>query len=494
MVPRNPARPRYETRGVQGRARLTSRATPRGGAWHSVCASVLTMPALVAPARARRSYRWTALGLGLAMVLAACTSPAAGTQPGSTVVATPRAAQTPQSTANSASSGAAATAEPTAIAPGGATPTIAPGGPSPTPDPRQRAFGLHAPLPLAGEYAVTANLDDHSLSVVPIGAAAVAATVPLDLAPRSVGTVPNSDTAVAADDSPSAHSLAIASLNTSAESATVDAGSSPDIVAGPPPNGPGSPLLVVSDTDDTIRPLDPTAHTLGTPVSLGAGPHAVHVSAAAGSASPPQIYVANAGDGSVTVLDQGATTVQSSLHVGGRPVGVTRTIDGRLWVADADAGAVVMFNATSGQRLQTIAVGPGLTALAATPDGHYLVLASSDPEAALYAVDLVNSTIGGASAAVRHLGVPGGVLALATGAEITRAYATTRDGNLVYWDLQSNSIAQSIPVGHNPVGLALGLVEPAGSAAAVVPGGGGGGGPATGSATINRLDAMQDSR
>ena len=93
-----------------------------------------------------------------------------------------------------------------------------------------------------------------------------------------------------------------------------------------------------------------------------------------------------------------------------------------------------MFDATGGKRLQTIPVGPKLTDLVATPDAHYLVLASSDPGSALYVVDLVSRMVGSDSAAVRHLSVPGGVLAVATGAEISRAYATTGDGNLVYWE------------------------------------------------------------
>ena len=62
------------------------------------------------------------------------------------------------------------------------------------------------------------------------------------------------------------------------------------------------------------------------------------------------------------------------------------------------------------------------------------------------------------------------MLALATGAEITRAYATTGDGNLIYWDLDSNTITQTIPVGHNPVGLTLGIVEPSGGSTPPGPG------------------------
>src|SRR6266516_8167901 len=45
---------------------------------------------------------------------------------------------------------------------------------------------LRPALPLAGEYAVTANRDDHSLSVVRIGLARLVATVPLDMSPGAV--------------------------------------------------------------------------------------------------------------------------------------------------------------------------------------------------------------------------------------------------------------------------------------------------------------------
>jgi hypothetical protein len=77
--------------------------------------------------------------------------------------------------------------------------------------------GVHTMLPLSGEFVVTANQDDHSLSMIPIGAAAVAVTVPLDLAPKAVGTTPNSDVVFANDGVPSTHSLAVVSLNASTE-------------------------------------------------------------------------------------------------------------------------------------------------------------------------------------------------------------------------------------------------------------------------------------
>jgi YVTN family beta-propeller protein len=325
-------------------------------------------------------------------------------------------------------------------------------------------------LPLAGEFAVTANQDDHTLSVIPIGSALVATTVQLDVAPSAISAAPNSDTVLVADGSASTHSLAVASLNASSQSGTIDVGGRADELAAPAPTDVNGPLLVISDADDTIRSVDPTTQEVGAPLKLGVGPHAVSVGRG-GAMFPTQVYVANAGDGTISVLDARATSVQSTLKVGGHPVGVVRTVDGRVWVADGDAGTVSVFDDTTGRTLQSINVGPHLTGLAATPDGHYLALSSRDPENALYAVDLLASVIGQADQVVRHLKVDSGVLALATGAEIARAYATTGDGHLLYWDLQSNSISQTIGVGRNPVGLALGLVEPGGGA--IVTGGGG---------------------
>ncbi len=102
-------------------------------------------------------------------------------------------------------------------------------------------------------------------------------------------------------------------------------------------------------SDNTIRSLDPTTQALGAPLQLGAAPHAVSV-ATHGALGGPEIYVANAGDGTITVLDDKATTVETTLSVGGRPVGVVRTIDGRLWVADGDTGTLSMLDADAGKR------------------------------------------------------------------------------------------------------------------------------------------------
>jgi DNA-binding beta-propeller fold protein YncE len=94
------------------------------------------------------------------------------------------------------------------------------------------------------------------------------------------------------------------------------------------------------------------------------------VTAANGGAMlSPQIFVTNACEG-ISVLDPNATSLQNNtLNVGGRSIAVARTVDGRLWIADGDSGNVLQIDPDSGYTVQSIAVGPNLTGMAARPMG-----------------------------------------------------------------------------------------------------------------------------
>jgi YVTN family beta-propeller protein len=375
----------------------------------------------------------TALGLSLAIALvgtSACSAPQA--QPTPLPV---RVAATPQPTPE---------------------PTVAPTA-APVAVPTTGGLATRSPLPLTGEFAVTANTEDRTLSVVPIGTASVAATVSLDNAPASVAAVPDSDTAVYAADGAAA--LGFASLNAGAGLGLTDAGGAVARVVAPLHPEDGAAVVIRAD-DNTIRPIDPSQRTLGEPLQLGEGPHAVSFGAA-GAPAVQHIFVTSAGSGSVSVLDGSATSMQRTLNVGGQPVGVAETVDGRLWIADAAADSMVQIDPGTGRRLASVDLGRGLTGLAVGHDGHFLAASSST---ALYAVDLLQLALAKNDLAVHRLPVPGGVLALAMGEETTRAYVTTGDGFLLYWDLAGNTIAQTVSVGHRPQGLAIGLVTPTGSA------------------------------
>lgn len=157
--------------------------------------------------------------------------------------------------------------------------------------------------------------------------------------------------------------VAVASLNTRAEAGSIDTGDRADQVGAPPLTGSNTPLLIVSETDNSVRPLDANTQVVGAPVRVGAGPQAESFARGRAMLAPQQVSSANAGDGTISVLDENATSVQSTLRIGGRPVGVVPTIDGRVWVADADSGRVSGLDPAGGEVLQTIAVGPRLTGL-----------------------------------------------------------------------------------------------------------------------------------
>jgi hypothetical protein len=77
----------------------------------------------------------------------------------------------------------------------------------------------------------------------------------------------------------------------------------------------------------------------------------------------------------------------------------------------------------------------------------------SQADAALCSVDLLDTTLHDGAQAVSLRAVDGGVLTLAT-----RAYATTGEARLIYWDLESSDIVHTIGVGHSPIGLALDVI------------------------------------
>src|SRR5581483_4067552 len=316
-------------------------------------------------ARAIHSRAWRA-GVFPALALLVALATACGS-----FAASPSAAGTASAPATSTSRAAGTAAR-------GPTPSV-------RPSPGASATVLRAPLPLSGEYAVVASARDRTLSVVPIGLASVAATVELDVAPHSVATGPGSDQAFVAGDVATDPTIVVASLNAAREDGHLNVGGHVVQVAAPPAGASGPVVLI--GADDTLRALNPASRALGARLQLPRGPHAVAMSLN-GAGATQQVYVTDAANGTVSVLDSEASDVQTTVITGGQPIGVVPRSDGLIWVVDAASGAVKLVDPTSAVSQETIPVGPNLIAAAATSDGHYLVIASSDPAHALYAVDL----------------------------------------------------------------------------------------------------------
>lgn len=328
--------------------------------------------------------------------------------------------------------------------------------------------GLSMPF-RSGEYALTANRDDRSLSIVPVGVATVTASVPVDGTPLSVWTASAPDRAFVLSAGVNGRTLTVTNIDAMTPAQAVEVGTPPDRIGGAP-GGAGGPLLLISDSENSIRSLDPNTLAVGPTVPLGAGPHSVSVDVSR-SRRVQRILVANGGDGTVTTIDPDVTRAIMTTRVGGRPVGVAPSaVAGSdaataspIWVADGDASSLSLVDPSSGTVKQTVPVGPGLTGLVATADARYLVLASSDPVRALYAIDGTVAASDPSNVAVKDLRVDAGVVQLAAGEEPTVAYVITADDKLLYWELTSDTITRTVAVGHGPVSLALGLVKLAGS-------------------------------
>ena len=367
---------------------------------------------------------------------------------------------------------------------GAAAPAAAP---SPTPVAARPDAPLSLPLK-SGEYAVTANRDDRTLAIVPIGLGSVVSTVPLDGTPGSIATVAGPDRAFVASATDAGQALEVTDLDTMSAPTRVEVGASPDQVIGPPPASSARCYSCRTPTTPSVRSIRPPQMP-GPVVQLGAGPHAVAM-AATQDDRVGRILIANAGDGTLTLLAADGASVEGTIAVGGRPIGVAasaRLTTGQsthdlVWVADGDTGVVSLVDATTGTPHRAIPVGPKLTRLAATSNSRYLVLLTSDPAHPLYAVDVSAASVDPSQITVRDIPVDVGILTVATGLEPTLAYATTVDGRLLYLDLVTAAVTHAVAVGHDPVSLALGVAKPTGAEPPVTYGSGGDSASGTGAA------------
>ena len=115
-----------------------------------------------------------------------------------------------------------------------------------------------------------------------------------------------------------------------------------------------------------VSPLLVTLVALSAPLALG-GP----VPAGAASTCSARAYVADNGDGNLSVLDVATDTVGAPFVIGGGPQAVATSPDGqRVYVTDGSGTTMKVLDAATGTVLATVEVGGSPVALAVSPDGH----------------------------------------------------------------------------------------------------------------------------
>jgi serine/threonine-protein kinase len=206
---------------------------------------------------------------------------------------------------------------------------------------------------------------------------------------------------------------------------------------------PGGPTGVVFGPDGTayvartgtggVAVLDPELHPVRT-VPTGRFPGAV----AFGS----RLYVANAGDGTITVVDAGDPP---PIPVGAQPSGLATSPDGRLlYVADSGSDDVMVIDTTTRTAVATVPVDRAPAAVVA--DARRVWVAG---EGQVTVIDAASRAV------VASVGVGGGALALS--ADGARLYVADTDaGTVRIVDTVTLDAGPAVDVGAGPVAMVAG--------------------------------------
>ena len=180
------------------------------------------------------------------------------------------------------------------------------------------------------------------------------------------------------------------------------------------------------------------------------------VAIAVGQAGPAETavaYVANSGDGSVSVISTGSGVVSATVPVGGKPDAVAVTPDGaKAYVADLGGNTLTVFSTATNSIAGAIPVGAAPYAIAMNPDGAKLYVSNS------------------ASASVSVVGMAGDVvlstIPIGTSNSVPQGLAVSPDGKTVYVvdgalsllhivDEATDAVTGAVATGKQPAAVAV---------------------------------------
>jgi YVTN family beta-propeller protein len=218
------------------------------------------------------------------------------------------------------------------------------------------------------------------------------------------------------------------------------------------------PVALLNDSGAALTPstqlsaLSHLEHAVLRAITVGRAPRAVAV-----GEQTHRVFVANAGDNSLSVLDTRTGAVLRTIAVGAAPAAVT--VDEptrRVFVAEAGANSVRVLDARTGATLHTVHVGAAPTAVAVDVLTARVFVANSGDNS----VSLLDAHSGAFLRTIRMgAGPQGGPRAVAVSARSGRAFVASGD-SLILLDARSGAVLRAVPTGigtlaGNPVAVAV---------------------------------------
>lgn len=248
--------------------------------------------------------------------------------------------------------------------------------------------------------------------------------------------------------------------------ATVEVGGQPWDVTVSTAGPAAGDVYVTNAADDTVSVIDPASNTVIATIAVGERPWNVGVVPTGPQAG--DVYVSNSGDGTVSVIDPVSNTVIDTITVGGSPWDIaiipTGPAAGDVYVTDSTADTLSVIDPATHAVTDSVMIGGQPWDLAVSPTGP----AAGD----VYIVDYSNGTvlvIDPVTHAVTDAidaGNPWDLTVSPAGPAAGDIYVTDNFDNVVLViDPATNTVAGAIPVGVSPWDVA---VNPTGDGAGAV--------------------------
>jgi YVTN family beta-propeller protein len=314
-----------------------------------------------------------------------------------------------------------------------------------------------------GTFVYTADEHGSSISAIDLAAGRVS-TVPIPISPHNVQVTADGKQLLAVGETSAdghGHTHGSKAHGTSEargrllilDTAALGAKPATEIIVGAHPahviaDQRGERVFVTNAGDNTVSVVDLAEGKVIATIGTGRYPHGLRM-----SPDGREIYVANVQDGTVSVIDADGLTELARISVGTTPVQVGFTPDGtRVYVSLRDENTVAVIDTASRNLIGTIEVGRNPIQVYATPDGRFVYVANqgSDAEPA-DTVSVIDVASGKVVDSIRTGLGAHGVVVSGDGAWVF--VTNIVDGTVSVIEVATGDVVAAFAVGRGPNGI-----------------------------------------